>query len=235
MGYNIIKNPTTPVADINDWFSKYKDNHLEFSHDQSMMTLATPDESVLVVGPPRLSTKGDTDFHIVGLVNSLQYSETSQVQPMKAIGSRRHIMSKTNGPVQGSIGRLMALGPNLLRALYSVTDVAQLGQTVNARFSAQNKESDAWFANLEEDIFRIPFGLGIIYTAPVTQAAEGKQVVGADYLEVCTLQNKSSALQSGQTFIMEQVTFLADRVVPFNAYRSGVAFDSQNPAGAILK
>ena len=234
MAYNIISNPTNGVVSTPDeWFAQYKDAQVEVSHDQSMMNLSTPDESLIVVGPPRLS--GDVDaFHVVGMVNSLQYSETSQVQPMKAIGSRRHVFSKTNAPVQGSIGRMMVLGLNLYRALYAVTNVTNVAKPKTTKFSKSNSADDDWFTNLEEDLFRLPIGLGIVYMAPTTAAEGSKKAIGADYLEVVTLVNRTSALQSGQAMIMEQVSFMADRVVPWSTYDSGQSFGTSNVAGALL-
>ncbi len=238
MAYNVITNPAdTPVATVEAWVNKYKEQQIEVSHDQSMMNLVTPDDSILVVGPPRLSTPNAKDFHIVGLVNTISYNESAQVQPMKAIGSRRHIFSRTNAPVSGNIGRMITLGPNLYKALYSLTDTENI-VGANSKFAkgtdASTIEKQAWYANLEEDLFRLPFGLGIVYMAPTTENAGGKKAVGADYIEMVSLQNRSVALQSGQSFIMEQVTFMADRVVPWDTYTSELSWDESNPAKELI-
>jgi hypothetical protein len=200
-----------------------------------MMTLATPDDSIMVVGPPRLAGAGKAEFYTVGLVSNITYSESAMVQPMKAIGSRRHIFSRSNAPVQGSIGRLVALGANLYRALYAVSEIDTFAGPKDTKFSKNNEDSDAWFANLEEDIFRIPFGLGIIYLSPANGAAnDGKSAVGADYLECCTIVNRNVGMQSGQAMIMEQVAFMADRVIPWSAYAGETEFKATNPAGALF-
>lgn len=225
MAYNVIKDGMQGVvSDINSWMQNYKEGKIEFDHDQSQYTLSTPDESIIVVGPPRLSQASTgSSFYVVGFVNSFQYSESAQVQPLKAIGSRRHIFSRTNAPVQGSIGRMIAYGPNLYRALYSLTDLATIKK--NAKFAGveTGAEGKNWFSNLESDLFRIPFGIGIIYQSP-TGMEQGGKAIGADYLEVCTLVNRSVGLQSGQTMIMEQVSFMADRVIPWPAYSKDIAF-----------
>lgn len=228
MSYNILKSPpASGITTIEAWDKDLKEQHLEVSHDQSMLTLANPDEALIVVGPPRLADK-DATFHIVGMMQSLQYSEQSQVQPMKAIGSRRHIFSKTNAPVQGSIGRMLFLGANLYRALYQVADASNF---VTDKVSGNGKTTSSWYANLEEDLFRIPFGLGIIYRTPATNAASTN--IGSDYLEVVSLVNRNVSLQSGQAMIMEQVSFMADRVVPWTSYQSGIEVSSLNPAGSL--
>ena len=222
MGYNIANDNellSTPIkTSISGWVDNYKQAFLEHSHDQSMLSLVTPDDSLIVVGPPRLSF--GSDFYVVGFVNSMQYTESSAVQPLKAIGSRRHIFSRTNAPVQGTIARLMVLGANLYRALYAMTEVSEAISDRNSQYAVGDSgESSSWFVNLEEDLFRIPFGLGIIYNAPATLAAGTAESAGAEYLEVVTLVNRSVASQSGQSMIMEQVSFMADRVVPWHAYK----------------
>ena len=102
-------NAASPVSDISGWVSAYKEAFVEHQHDLSQLTLVLPDDCLIVVGPPRLAhASGDSAFHPVGFINNLQYTETRQVQPLKALGSRRHIFSATNAPVQGSIARMLA-------------------------------------------------------------------------------------------------------------------------------
>lgn len=236
-GYNIMKNPNvTPATSLEQWASNYKERNIEVIHDHALMNLATPDDSILVVGPPRLAqANGDAKFYTVGLVNMIQYTEASQVAPMKAIGSRRHIFSKSNAPVSGSIGRLVILGPNLYRALYAVTEIGSMvNKPTGTRFSKNNEGEDSWYTNLEEDLFRIPIGIGVIYASPSTSNAGGKTGVGADYLESVVLQSRSIAQQTGSTMIMEQVSFLADRVVPWGPYCGNNKFSSKNPSESLL-
>ena len=138
---------------------------------------------------------------------------------MKSIGSRRHIFSKTNTPVNGTIGKLMAFGPNLLRALYSQIDTESVKHESNNKFSgADDTNSAIWFTNVEEDIYRIPFGMGVIYKAPGMEAKSTAEGLGAEYFESMVIVSRSVNVQSGQTMIMENVSFMADRIVPLTAY-----------------
>lgn len=237
MSYNVITDPSgQPVTKIENWAQDYMDAQIEILHDQSMLTLATPDDSLLVVGPPRLSGK-KAELYVVGMVNSFNYSESSQVQPVKAIGSRRHLFSKTNAPVSGSIGRMVVLGPNLYRALYAMmesTDIhGRLKSNQNFSLKDGSPADSTWYANLEEDLFRYPIGLGVIYKAPIV-ASDGKpdDVVGAEYLESCVIVNRAVGMQSGSAMIMEQVSFMADRVIPWKTYKTP-KFGDTNPAKSI--
>ena len=229
MSYNIYSDTNVqPTTDISQWISQYKEANIEAAHIESMATLGTPDECLIVAGPPRLSEGVNKDFPIVGMINGLQYTESSQVQPLKAIGSRRHIFSKTNLPIQGSIQRLVFVGRNLFRALYGEIELdTELGLRAQNAKVAGNKshgKNAAWLHNLEEDIFRVPFGLGLIYSCPGAVSKNGGyRFLGGEYLECCVLQSRTTSIQSGQTMIMEQVQFMADRVVPWEAY-SGPAY-----------
>lgn len=240
MSYNIFSDApmSAPVQDQQQWIKLYKEQFIEQSHDQSTFSLVTPDDSLIFVGPPRLSTaNGATEgamFYAVGFVNSFNYSESSQVQPMKAIGSRRHIFARTNTPVSGSIARVMVLGANLYRALYSIAQLPKSIYDRNSKFAVGNDhQTSSWFTNLEEDLFRIPFGLGIIYNSPASMAEDTHKAAGAEYIEMIQLQNRSVGFQAGGAMIMEQVQFIADRVVPWSPY-AGPDFRTDNPVGAMM-
>lgn len=236
MGYNIITDRpmSSPVrTDITTWMKTYKQQFIEHSHDQSTLSLVTPDDSLIFVGPPRLVGSNRTEFYAVGFVNSFNYNEQSQVQPVKAIGSRRHIFARTNAPVTGSIARLMVLGSNLYRALYALSEFPNSIKDRNSYFAVgANGEKSSWYTNLEEDLFRIPFGLGIIYNSPASMAETSDKSAGAEYIEMIQLNSRSVGFQSGGAMIMEQVSFMADRVIPWDAF-AGPTFSPTNPDNVV--
>lgn len=227
--FNIYDTPplSAEVNSVDNWVSTYKNTFLNQSHDQSELNLILPDDCLVVIGAPRLKDMREDELYPVGFLNGISYSETRQVQPLKTIGSRRHIFAATNGPVQGTINRLLFVGDNLLRALHRYQSVpASISANANSTYydgAMYNDSNDRgeWFSNVEEDIFRIPFGLGIIYNAPSTMSGGNKGKGVAEYLEGCTLGNRSVQLQSGQAMVMEQVSFLADRVVGWTSWNGG--------------
>jgi len=257
MAYIIVNenNPTkdsTAVAtmakpvtvDLANWAKQYKEQSIEMHHSDAMFDLVSPDDSILVAGPARLSEAADRVlgagrftgdelataagvFYVIGACQSLQIQESSQIQPLKALGSRRHLFTKTNIPATASIGRMMFYGRNLARALYMNIEAPKV--TINDKYyQGENTEGKGYNAsmfltNLEEDLYRIPFGLGIIYHTPYTASMAsyvvGKNMAaGAEYLENCYLQSRSVSMQTGQTMVMEQVQIIADRVVPWDSY-----------------
>lgn len=218
----------TVATDPSSWIQQYKEQFVEHYHDSSQLTFIQPDDCLIVAGPPRLSmasTTGTDIFNTIGFINSFQYTETRSVQPLKAIGSRRHVFSSTNAPVQITISRMMLLGNNLLKSLYANATFGNGITATNSKYDikAGNNEG-TWWTNVEEDVFRVPFGLGVIWDAPASlaHASNSKNTVhaGAEYFEVCTIVNRSTAIQSGQAVMMENVTLMADRVVPWSSYGS---------------
>ena len=59
-----------------------------------------------------------------------------------------------------------------------------------------------------------------ITVPPAAMAADSGVMAGAEYLEVCTLVNRSVSSAAGQAMVMEQVAFMADRVLPWDSYGS---------------
>jgi len=208
----------SPVTTVSNWVDKYKEAFVEHQHDLAQMTLILPDDSLIVAGPPRLSmADSDTSFHVIGFVQDLQYNDSKNTQYLKALGSRRHIPASTNVPVQGSCNRMLFLGRNFLNAVYANATFNENITDRNSKFDANLDMSGAWWANLDEDVFRIPFGLGVIYNSPASLAGKGNAVkqAMAEYLECCTFTTRSVTMQAGQAMIMESVQFVADRVVPW--------------------
>lgn len=219
-------------SDPTSWIKNYKEQFVEHYHDTSQLTFIHPDDCLIVAGPPRLAmASGSDSFHTIGFINSIQYTESRNVQPLKTIGSRRHVFSSTNTPVQIAISRMMLVGNNLLKSLYANATFGDGITDTNSKYDIKAGSRDGtWWTNIEEDVFRVPFGLGIIWESPATMAHAnhgGTSHAAAEYFEVCTLVNRSQAIQSGQSVLMENVNMMADRVVPWSDY--GSAPNSASP------
>ena len=167
----------------------------------------------------------------IGFATSINYTEQRQVQPLKAIGSRRVVFAATNSPVQITIERMLLVGMNTLRSLYANVLTGSDINNRNSKYShsGSSNEDAAWFSNMEEDIFRVPIGLGVIYNAPASLAgAQSKNKMFAEYFEVCTLNSKTITIQSGQTMVAEQVQLYADRVLPWKVGNSYMQFEEED-------
>ncbi len=217
--YKITDSNNTIISDISGWMEDHVNGMIEMDADQTAFGLATPDDQLIVVGPPRLSQVSDS-LYPVGLVQNIQYAETAQLQPMKPIGSKRHLFPRTNAPIQGSIARLLFMGTNLYKALYQAIDTSAV-EASSPQYSPDGSSDNAWYSNLEDDLFNIPFGLGIVYRAPNNGVGNSGGAVGGEYIEGCRIQSRNASTQSGQAMIMEQVTFMADRILGWAAYTPG--------------
>jgi len=214
------------TTSIETWADQYKEQSIELHNSRGMFDLASPDDSIMVAGPSRIaSATSDGSFYVIGVCQQIQIQEQSNVQPVKSIGTRRMMFTKSNAPVSISIGRMMFYGHNLISALYTKIDGSFMAASTYANVSnkyAQGSSEDTskFLLNLEEDIYRTPFGLGIIYHTPRTAAgaSSGTTAVGAEYAECCYIVSRATSIQSGQTTIMENVQILADRMVPWDTY-----------------
>ena len=239
---DVIDNSKGPVGSKSKWVDNYKEAFLEKIHDSTQMDLVLPDDCLIVAGPPRMTMFASTSFNPIGFVTSFSVQEQRQIQPLKAIGSRRHVFSATNAPVNLTIERMLIDGRNLMRALYQDNDRnnAQATLTQNSKFM----EGTDWYVNLEEDIYRIPFGLGICFYTPRKLANKFPSLLntdsnpaGFDYFEGCVVQSMNMSLQQGGTVIMEQVSILSDRRIPVTsgataAQKSGTY--SSSSAGTLM-
>jgi len=219
MGFNPIDNMDSQsvVTNPENWVSQYKEAFISKVHDKSMLDLVLPDDCLVVVGPARMSQVTTSDsLYAVGFITSISVQEQRNIQPLKALGSQRHIWSASNAPLNISIERVLFDGKNLAAAIYGQADIDSV-ERKNPKYN-----TGSWYANLEEDLYRIPFGLGIVYKNPRKLAtnASSSEVVAAEYFESCVISSHASGIQAGQTMIMEQVTMLADRRVPFTGYKS---------------
>lgn len=213
------------VADTKpDWQSQYKDAFLEQSHDFSQLSLLLPDDCLIVVGPPRRpqwgnETNDSKAERTIGFVRNLSISQQSSVQPLKAVGSRRHIFAKTNQPVSLQMDRMVFTRGTLMGTLYSIVNSGagnvNKRQTYNAgsigTLGSIKNGNGMMYTNIEDDLYRIPFGIRIILGSPTVVANNTSQP--SILAEACTLQAHSMSFTAGEAVVLEQVSIIADRVV----------------------
>jgi hypothetical protein len=205
---------------ISTWNS---DNHyVERVMDNAAYTAAHPDDTLVLVGPPRYA--GDGHLTAVGMIQAFQVSQQRNVTPMQTIGSNRSFFLSGKSAVQFQIGRLFVRGNNLLRALSDNAAKATLKfdefGTPASKAHAANVMPDSenlaaaggsgtgYVANLDSQLFLIPFGLKCEFRD------KSGLCIGSFYLELCTINSFSVGVNAGQNMILENVSGLADRLVP---------------------
>lgn len=219
------------------WTARWKDTSVGFATDASAFSLANPDDTLLFVGPPRLPRDTEMAIALVGMTPSFSYSEQANVQPLKAIGTRMYMFARSNAVVSAQLSSAVFYGPTLLKQLYSVINTNVVGKpgygleesngeyakdasssyggTIYASFFPNNKMDAGWWSNLSDDLFRVPIGLGVVYNSP--GGLNNNSNIGADYIENCQITARSISIQGGGGIIMENVSIMADRVIPWVA------------------
>ncbi len=195
---------TTPDS----WFTQ--DHYVERVMDNSAITAINADDTLFVAGPPRFA-KGSQFIQKllpIGQVMNFSFRNSAPVQPITTFGSGRTSFVRGKSSVSGSIGRLWLNGRNLLRALY--TNAVQSGIDVS-KFddpASAGSSEDNFYANLDSELFYIPFGLGCFFRDKM------RQNVAALYIEMVMLNTWSFNMSAGQPVTMESVGFVADRALP---------------------
>lgn len=188
-----------------------QDTSVEYLMDQATYTSAHPDDTIVLVGPPRLDGLSLDNLATVGMVQNISINQSKPFQPMMALGSSRsfYMAGKAQGSAQ--VGRLFLNTDSLMKRLYKnaidqgVDPTVVAGSVTNTPMATVKGEN--FYVNLDSNFFLLPFGLGIMFKDKT------KRVIGGLYLELACIPNYTIAVQAGQSMIMEGVSILFDRVV----------------------
>ena len=204
----------SPTTKVDNW--KYQDNYVERIMDNAAYTAAHPDDTLVVIGPPRLGmvddgheTAGIKDtLYPVGMLQAFQATQSKPIMPMQTIGSGRQFFVASKSAVAWQMGRLFVKGKNLLRALHQNAHSA--GVDLSTFDEPAFQENENYFVNLDSELFLIPFGLGVLFRD------KSHNQLGGFYLELCAINNWSVGLNAGQNVIMENVAGMCDRPLPWH-------------------
>lgn len=216
------------TSNINNW--KVSEHNVERLTDNIPFTSAHPDDTLVLVGPPRYSQlNGSQDgLYAIGMLQQFNYSQSRGLQPMQAIGSGRAFFVTGKSTIQFQIGRLFVKGKNLMRALYeNAKSQGGLPIDTNGAFGerpiAENVPNFA--TNLDSPLFLVPFGLCVIYRD------RSNAPLGGVYLENCMLSSFQSSIMAGQTNIMESVNGMGDRLFAIDLGSNSSSIQDGWPVG----
>lgn len=199
-----------------------QEQYVERVMDNAAYSSAHPDDTLVLVGPPRYEGTNLSNLAPVGMMQNFSITQTRPFQPMMAIGSGRQFF--LGGKAQGSaqIGRLFVNAESLMKKLYSGYDLAGTDLSTTFTELPAAKSADNYFINLDSELFLIPFGLGCII------ADKSQTVLGAFYMELSVIPSYTIGVAAGQSMILESVSILFDRIVPMSIASSQSKFDSWN-------
>lgn len=209
---------------------KVQQHNVERHTDNAAYTAANPEDTLILAGPPRFmsvdqsETQGVSSLLAVGMTQTFQFTSQVPLQPMQAMGSARLFFTRGKSQTSWRLGRLLTNGRNLLRVLYhnavaAGLEVQHLDEPpVPASIGTQNT---TFYANLDSELFYVPFGLAILFRD------RAKELLGAFYFELCMVNMYTLGFTIGQNMVMEDISGLCDRVVPFQP-SSLIALDTVN-------
>lgn len=209
----------------------FQQSYVERLMDHAALTSAHPDDTLIMAGPARYTEAAVTSALPIGMVQTMNVSNAKPFQPATAIGSGRMFFLAGKAPGNANISRLFVNGRNLLRVLY--TNVVQAYARGNHELDPREFDDIAakagsgglpqFFANLDSELFLIPFGLACFFRDKLHRA------IGAFYLELCQITMHNIGYTAGQSMILENVTILFDRLWPI-----GMLAVPQHPIGEDL-
>jgi len=198
------------VKGFDTW--KFQESYVERIMDNAAYTAAHPDDTLVLAGPARRNavSQGGATMLAIGMLQTVNFTQSKPTQPMMAIGSGRSFYVSGKAQTQWTMGRLFVNGRNLLRVLYhnavaGGVDPAQFDDAATDSFNTQ------YFINLDSELFLVPMGLGSVFR----DKTHG--YVGGFYAELCMITSYAVGWAAGQNLILENVSGLADRLLPFGA------------------
>lgn len=201
-----------------DW--AFQNAYVERVMDNAAYEAAHPDDTLVLAGPARRGsadvtqnpTPGQTGTLLsIGMLQSVSFNQSKPTQPMMAIGSGRSFFVSGKAQTQWSIGRLFVNGRNLLRVL--MHNAVSAGIDVSSFDDpAASSPLSNFFTNLDSELYYIPFGMAALFRN------KGHGLVGSFYAELCMLNSYSLSFNAGQNMMLENVSGMADRVLPFNNF-----------------
>lgn len=194
---------------------RFSDQNVERLMDNAAYSAAHPDDTLVLAGPARKQLAGDSGANgkktllAIGMLQGVQFSQTKPTQPMLAIGSGRSFFVSGKSQTQWSIARLWVNGRNLLRVLYH--NARQVDAAVDTFDDpAALSGSHQFYTNLDSELFYVPFGLGTIIRS------KSHDFICAFYAELSMITSWSMGVNAGQNMVMENVTGLSDRILPWS-------------------
>lgn len=199
------------VKNFDTW--KFQESYVERVMDNAAYTAAHPDDTLVLAGPARRSSLQDggaKSLLAIGMLQAANFTQTKPTQPMMAIGSGRSFYVSGKAQTQWTMGRLFVNGRNLLRVLYHN---AVAGGIDPSQFDdvATDVSKPQYYINLDSELFLVPMGLGAVFR----DKTHG--YVGGFYAELCMLTSYAIGWNAGQNLILENVSGMADRLLPFGA------------------
>jgi hypothetical protein len=200
------------TEDLNSWL--YQDQYVERIMDNAAYTAAHPDDTLVMIGPPRMKLRNDNvagrKLYAVGMMQAFQVAQAKPTVPVQTIGSGRSFFLSGKSSLTWQMGRLFVKGRNMVKALYrNAIEAGVDPDTFDEPIHPRGKQTD-YFVNLDSELLLIPFGMAIAFRD------KSHNTLGGFYLELCCMNQWTVGLNAGQNMIMENVSGMCDRLLPWD-------------------
>lgn len=197
---------------------RFQDNYVERLMDNATYTAAHPDDTLVLSGPARsdiaraddVSGTSVSSLLAIGMLQSFNVGQSKPTTPVMSIGSGRSFFVSGKAQGQGQIQRLFVNGRNLLRVLHHNAKTQNLRWDLFDDPAAQSSNA-TFLTNLDSELYLIPFGLAALLRTKMHDP------VGGFYAELSLINSYNIGFQAGTTMVAEMVTFVFDRIMPFQA------------------
>jgi hypothetical protein len=202
---------TTTTLTNADFFNKV----VQFDDDPS--NVASGEATYIFAGPPILNKtykgKGIVDYlRPVGAVQQYSLNEGKQIVPFQELGSKLKRYAAGVTQYSASLARVLTNHGNLDYALYSwLPSFLAAEHSANSIMLAvaPGVNRDTHWVSKESEVYLIPFGLLCI------SGTAGGDIIHAEYLERCFIQGGGNAKSAGSPLIVDNVSIMVTRPVPF--------------------
>lgn len=217
--------------------------HVERDMDSSAYEAAHPDDTLLLAGPPRYkqvassgavpATTDAATLLPIGNVQQISFQQSKPTQPLMAVGSGRSFFTSGKAQTGWNAARLWLDAANLLRTLYNYgVKKAGIGASTfddPAAVAAAADGNTEYYFNLDSELFYMPFGMLCLFRDKVHDH------LGSFYVEMCMIASWGVQVGAGQSQIVENVSGVADRIlpVPFVEIPTG-AYANRKAAAAVV-
>lgn len=216
MSKTATQGPPSATTSLENW--NVDGNYVERLMDNAPFLSADPENTLVLAGPPRFGSDSTFNEKLlpIGMLQSFQSGQQRPIIPMPSIGTRRQFYLTGRSQNNFSIARLFVNGRNLLRVLMNHAIALGIAKDLNVKVDVDGKADDSapkpdhpFIMNLDSELFSIPFGLGVVFKD------KGHRIIGGLYMELAMFANWSLGVNAGQNHIVEGVSGLYDRAVPF--------------------
>lgn len=192
----------------------FQKEYVERVMDNAAYSTAHPDDTLILAGPARRASVVDSasgglsSLLAIGMLQTFTVSQTKPTQPLMAVGSGRSFFVSGKASTQWNMARLFMNGRSLLRVLCHNAFAAGLDPSMFDD-EASLRSTSKLVINLDSELYLIPMGLGMMFRDKVHSN------IGSMYIELSMITSWALAITAGQSMIMENVTGVADRVLPW--------------------